>query len=57
MMSQFTYNGPSVTGFNYAVAYQDFRDMGLTGTELDEWKWKTKLMESESLSRMNKKPA
>ena len=57
MMSQFHYNGFGATGFNYAVAYQDFRDMGLAGIELDEWKWKMKVMESEALSRMNKKPA
>ena len=53
-MSQFNYNGFGSTGFNYMVAYRDFDDMGLEGHTRDEWKWKMKVMESESLSHMNK---
>ena len=54
MMSQFNYNGFGSTGFNYLVAYRDFDDMGLEGHTRDEWKWKLKVMESESLSHINK---
>lgn len=54
MMSQFVYNGFGATGFNYSVAYRDFDDMGLSGTIRDEWKWKLKVMESESLKNINK---
>lgn len=56
-MTQFVYNGPSVTGFNYAIAYRDFDDMGLVGHQRDEWKWKLKVMEGEALYHLNKKPA
>lgn len=31
--------------------------MGLSGDQLDEWKWKLKAMESEALYHLNKKPA
>lgn len=54
MLTQFNYNGFGATGFNYAVAYRDFDDMGLSGIDLDEWKWKLKVMESAALSHMNK---
>lgn len=54
MLSQFNFNSCGATGFNYIVAYRDFEDMGLTGTKLDEWKWKMKVMESEALSHINK---
>lgn len=54
MRSQFNYGAFGVTGFNYAIAYRDFDDMGLTGHQLDEWKWKLKVMESEALSHINK---
>jgi hypothetical protein len=57
MMTQFVYNAFGATGFNYAVAYRDFDDMGFTGVVLDEWKWKLKVMESEALHHLNKKPA
>lgn len=57
MLTQFVYNAFGATGFNYAVAYRDFEDMGLTGDKLDEWKWKMKVMESAALSHLNKKPA
>ena len=53
-MSQFVYNGFGATGFNYIVAYRDFEDMGLTGVQLDEWKWKLGVMESEALHQFNK---
>jgi hypothetical protein len=56
-LTQFVYNGFGATGFNYAIAYRDFDDMGLSGDQLDEWKWKLKVMESEALYHMNKKPA
>ncbi len=54
MLTQFNYNGFGATGFNYAVAYQDFDDMGLTGPERDEWKWKLKVMESAALGIINR---
>lgn len=54
MLSQFVYNGPAATGFNYAVAYRDFDHMELSGTQLDEWKWKLKVMEREALYHINK---
>lgn len=57
MMTQFVYNAVGATGFNYSVAYRDFDDMGLTGHQLDEWKWKLKAMESEALWYINKEPA
>lgn len=58
MLSQFHYSaiagaGLIATGFNYDVAYRDFDDMGLTGVELDEWKWKLKVMESAALKNIN----
>ena len=53
MLSQFVYNGPRATGFNYAIAYRDFDDMGFTGTKLDEWKWKLKVMEAAALTHLN----
>lgn len=28
--------------------------MGLSGTDLDEWKWKLKIMESEALRIINR---
>jgi hypothetical protein len=48
--TQFTPNG----GFNYLVAYQDFKDMGLTGAVLDEWKWKMGIMEDQCIQNFNK---
>jgi hypothetical protein len=58
MMSQFQYTGHgggiAAMGFNYAVAYRDFDDMGLTGTTRDEWKWKMKVLEAAALSHINK---
>lgn len=57
MMSQFVYNGFSATGFNYAIAYRDFDDMGLIDFKLDEWKWKLKVMERRALHYLNTKPA
>ncbi len=54
MLTQFFYTGMGgATGFNYAVAYRDFEDMGLTGDKLDEWKWKLKVMERSALSHIN----
>jgi hypothetical protein len=55
MLTQFVYNGFGATGFNYVVAYREFDDMELTGTKLDEWKWKLKVMEREALSHINAK--
>lgn len=57
MLSQFNNNGYGATGFNYAVAYRDFDDMGLSGDRLDEWKWKLKVMESAALTHINKPTA
>lgn len=54
MLTQFRSSGFGVAGFDYAVAYQDFRDMGLSGDDLDEWKWKLKVMEAAALSHFNK---
>lgn len=54
MITQFHYTGYGASGFNYSVAYRDFDDMGLTGIELDEWKWKLKIMESAALKFLNK---
>lgn len=54
MMTQFNYTEAGATGFNYAIAYRDFDDMGLTGHKLDEWKWKLKVMEREALRQINK---
>lgn len=54
MMTQFVYNGMGATGFNYAIAYRDFDDMGLSSHQRDEWKWKLKVMESEALWQINK---
>lgn len=53
MLSQFNHSGFGATSFNYAVAYRDFDDMGLTGDDLDEWKWKMKVMERAALSKFN----
>ena len=53
MLSQFNQGGFGPTSFNYAVAYRDFDDMGLKGDDLDEWKWKMKVMERAALSKFN----
>lgn len=50
LLTQFTPQG----GFNYSVAYQDFKDMGLAGDVLDEWKWKMKIMEDQCIKNINK---
>lgn len=57
MMSQFHYNDSGATRFDYAVAYQDFDDMGLVGVKLDEWKWKMKVMERAAIKKINYRPA
>lgn len=55
MMSQIQYSGMgSAIGFNYAVAYRDFDDMGFEGHQRDEWKWKMKVMEAAAITRINK---
>lgn len=57
MLSQFHHNGYGATGFDYTVAYRDFDDMGLSGDQLDEWKWKLKVMEAAALTHINQKAA
>lgn len=52
--TQFMWGPHGVTGFNYLFAYQEFGDMGLSGNDLDEWKWKLKVMESEALRIINR---
>jgi hypothetical protein len=52
--TQFRYNAFGATGFDYSVAYRDFDDMGLSGNQLDEWKWKLKVMEAAALSQLNR---
>lgn len=54
LSTQFLYTQGVATGFNYVVAYRDFDDMGLTGSDLDEWKWKLRIMESEALRIINR---
>lgn len=52
--TQFNYSAFGAIGFNHLFAHKEFDDMGLVGDERDEWKWKTKIMESESLKHLNK---
>lgn len=54
MLTQFNYGAFGATGFPYMLAHREFDDMGLTGTERDEWKWKLKVMESAALSIINR---
>lgn len=53
-LTQFNYSGFGATGFNYAIAYRDFDDMGITGVKRDEWMWKLSIMEAEALSHINR---
>lgn len=55
--TQFNYVQGGATGFNYMLAHREFDDMGLTGSDRDEWKWKLKIMESESLRIINRPAA
>lgn len=57
LMTQFNYSAHGATGFNYAIAYRDFDDMGLVGVERDTWKWKLRQMEAEALEHINKPSA
>lgn len=57
IMSQMRYNGFGATGLDYQVAYRDFDDMEIHGTERDRWKWMMKVMESKALFELNNRPA
>lgn len=52
-ITQFNYAQHGATGFNYAVAYRDFDDMGLVGVERDKWKRKLRVMEAAALEQIN----
>lgn len=54
LSTQFVFNAHGAVGFNHMLAHKEFDDMGLVGTQRDEWKWKLKIMELEALRHINK---